>query len=110
MPCLHTREQSLMAGENIRIQDRLYDFWTPHVIRSTIDDAQFLQIGVSMAKLKPLLNHCKFFINAFFVQVFIMHWTADFCMRHYAGFLQIGSYLLIVPILSHTNTLNPFCV
>ena len=22
-----------------------------------------------------------------------MHYTADFCMRHYAGFSQIGSHL-----------------
>ena len=30
------------------------------------DDAQFLQIGVSMAKLQPLLNHCKFFMKCIF--------------------------------------------
>ena len=59
------------------------------------DDAQFLQIGVSMAKLQPLLNHCKFFMKCIFVQVFIMHCPADFCMRYYAGFLQIGSHILL---------------
>ena len=42
------------------------------------DDAQFLQIGVSMAKLQPLLNHCKFFMKCIFVISFIMHYTADF--------------------------------
>ena len=24
-----------------------------------------------------------------------MHYTADFCMRHYAGFSQIGSHIVI---------------
>ena len=30
------------------------------------DDAQFLQIGVSVAKLQPLLNHCKSFMKCVF--------------------------------------------
>ena len=35
------------------------------------DDAQFLQIGVSMAKLQPLLNHCKFFMKCIFCTKFL---------------------------------------
>ena len=35
------------------------------------DDAQFLQIGVSMAKLQPLLNHCKFFMKCVFCTKFL---------------------------------------
>ena len=27
-----------------------------------------------------------------------MHYTADFCIRHYAGFLQIGSQLLYLKL------------
>ena len=53
MPFLHTHKQSLMAGENIGIRDRLKDC----LHDKERDDAQFLQIGVSMAKLWPLLNH-----------------------------------------------------
>ena len=35
------------------------------------DDAQFLQIGVSMVKLQPLLNHCKFFMKCIFCTKFL---------------------------------------
>ena len=35
------------------------------------DDAQFLQIGVSMAMLQPLLNHCKFFMKCTFCIKFL---------------------------------------
>ena len=35
------------------------------------DDAQFLQIRVSMAKLQPLLNHCKFFMKCVFCTKFL---------------------------------------
>ena len=35
------------------------------------DDIQFLQIGVSMAKLQPLLNHCKFFMKCVFCTKFL---------------------------------------
>ena len=35
------------------------------------DDAQFLKIGVSMAKLQPLLNHCKFFMKCIFCTKFL---------------------------------------
>ena len=35
------------------------------------DDAQFLQIGVSMANLQPLLNHCKFFMKCVFCIKFL---------------------------------------
>ena len=49
----------LVADENIGIREQLKRF-----LDSSRDkehgDAQFLQIGVSMAKLQPLLNHCKF--------------------------------------------------
>ena len=40
-----------------------------------------------MAELQPLLNHL---LNAFFI---LMDYTADFSMRHYAGFSQIGSHI-----------------
>ena len=46
---LNTRKQLLVSDENIGIQDHLKDFRTPHVIRSML-----MQIGVSMAWLKPL--------------------------------------------------------
>ena len=51
---LNTCKQLLVVDENIRIRDRLKDFWTPHVIRSTM--MTFLPIGVSIAKLQPLLR------------------------------------------------------
>ena len=35
------------------------------------DDIQFLKIGVSMAKLQPLLNHCKFFMKCVFCTKFL---------------------------------------
>ena len=47
------------------------------------DGTQFLQIGVTMAKLWPLLNYCELF----------MLYTEDFCMHYYARFSQIGSLL-----------------
>ena len=43
-----------------------------------------------MAKLQLLLSHCKCFMKCIFVLSFIMHCTADFCMRHYAGFRKLG--------------------
>ena len=64
MPFLHAREQSLVAGEYIIIQDRLRFLDSSR--DKEHDDVQFLQIGVSMAKLQPLLNHCKFFIKCVF--------------------------------------------
>ena len=36
----------------------------------------------------------KLLWNTFFVLSFVMLYTEDFCMRHYAGFLQIGSQIL----------------
>ena len=65
MPFLHIREQSLVAGENITIQDRLLTFLDSSHDKEH-NDAQFLQNGVSMAKLQPLLNHCKFFMKCIF--------------------------------------------
>ena len=35
------------------------------------DDAQFLQIRVSMAKLQPLLYHCKFFMKCILCTKFL---------------------------------------
>ena len=46
-----------MADENIRIRDRLLRFLDSSRDKEH-DVAQVLQIGVSMAKLQPLLNHC----------------------------------------------------
>ena len=94
MPFLHACKQSLVAGEYIRIRDRLLKFLDSSRDKEH-DDAQFLQIGVSMAKLQSLLNYCKFFMKyVFLYQDFIMHCAADFCMRHYAGFSQIGSHII----------------
>ena len=70
MPFLHIHEQSLVAGENIRIRDRLLRFLDSSRDKEH-DDAQFLQIGVSMAKLQPLLNHCKFLMNCVFCTKFL---------------------------------------
>ena len=80
-----------MKGENIGIRDRLKRFLDSSCDKEH-DDVQFLQIGVSMAKLKPLLNHCKFFMKYVFVLSF---YNADFYMRHYAGFSQIGSHMIV---------------
>ena len=50
----------------------------------------FLQIRVSMAKLQPLLNHCKFFMKCVFVLSFYNALYSRFLyMRHYAWFSQI---------------------
>ena len=53
MPFLHTHEQLYMSDENIGIRDRLKDFFNSSRDKE-YDDAQLLQIGVSMAKLQPL--------------------------------------------------------
>ena len=50
------------------------------------DDAQFLQIGVSMAKLQPLLNHCKFFMESFFVLSF---YNALYCRFLYVPLCRV---------------------
>ena len=70
MPFLHAREQSLVAGEYIRIRDQLLRFLDSSRDKEH-DDAQFLQIGVSMAKLQPLLNYCKFFMKYVFCIKFL---------------------------------------
>ena len=54
-----------MEDENIRIRDQLKVFWTTSHDKEH-DDVQVLHIGVSMAKLQPLLNHCKFFMKCVF--------------------------------------------
>ena len=49
-----------------------------------------LLIGVSMAKLWPLLSHCKYFMKCVFAKsfyIFIMLYTEDFSMCHYVGFV-----------------------
>ena len=47
-----------------------------------------------MAKIQPLLNHCKLFMKCVFVLSFYNALcTTDFSMHHYAGFLQIGSHI-----------------
>ena len=50
------------------------------------DNAQFLQIGVSMAKLQPLLNHCKFFMKWVFVLSF---YNALYCRFLYAPLCRV---------------------
>ena len=71
MPFLHIREQSIVAGENIRIRGRSTLRFLDSSRDKEHDDAQFLQIGVSMAKLQPLLNHCKFFMKCVFCTKFL---------------------------------------
>ena len=53
-----------------RIQDQLLRFLDSSRDEEH-DDAQFLQIGVSMAKLQPLLNHRKFFMKCIFCTKFL---------------------------------------
>ena len=50
------------------------------------EDAQFLQIGVSMAKLQPLLNHCKFFMKCAFVLSF---YNALYCRFLYVPLCRV---------------------
>ena len=38
-----------------------------------------------------------------------MHYTADFCMRHYAGFSQIGSHMLNAQYVSSPDFSLPKC-
>ena len=52
------RAKTLEYEINLRFLDSSHD--------KEHDDAQFLQIGVSMANLQPLLNHCKFFMKCVF--------------------------------------------
>ena len=51
---------------------------------------------MAAAELQPLLNHCKILLNTFLCHVFIMHYTANFSMRQYARFSQIGSHIAII--------------
>ena len=50
MPFLHIRKQSFVVGENIRIRYRGLRFLDSSRDKE-YDNAQFMQIGVSMAKL-----------------------------------------------------------
>ena len=56
MPFLHTHEQLLVTDENIGVQDRLNNFWTPHVIRSMMMSkfANRSQYGQDTAFVKSL--------------------------------------------------------
>ena len=68
-----------------------------------------------MAELQPLLNHWKFFMKCIFcTKFFVMHYTADFSMHHYAGFSKIGSHLrsFLQPIVEvlPINLLLPACL
>ena len=63
-------KKSLVSCENIRIRDRLLRF-SDSSRDKEYGDIQFLQIGVSMAKLQPLLNHCKFFMKCVFCTKFL---------------------------------------
>ena len=61
------------------------------------DHAKFLQIGVSIAKLPPLLYHCKVFIKCIFVLSCIaLIYAADFSMRHYSWFSHVGSDICVL--------------
>ena len=66
---LHTHEQSLVTCEKLeyKIDSKSLDSSRD----KEHDDAQFLQIGVSMAKLQPLLNHCRFFMKCVFCAKFL---------------------------------------
>ena len=86
MPFLHARKQSLVVDENIRIRDRLVRFLDSSHDKEH-DDAQGLQIGVSMAKLQPLLlNHCKFFMKC------INFYNALYCRFLYAPLCWVFAY------------------
>ena len=69
MRFLHICKQLVIVGENIRIRDQLRFLDSSR--DKEHDDAQFLQIGVSMAKLQPLLNHCKFYMKRIFCTNFL---------------------------------------
>ena len=69
MPVLYIHKKSLAMGENIRIRDRLRFLDSSR--DKEHDDAQFMKIGVSMVKLQPLLNHCKFFMKCIFCTKFL---------------------------------------
>ena len=60
----------LVSDKNIRIQEQLEEFCTtPYVISSTMVPS-FCNIKISMAKLWPLLNQCKFFMDCVFCTKF----------------------------------------
>ena len=58
------------------------------------DGIYVLQIGISMAKLQPLVSHCKYFMKSVFCNKFLLLYTEDFWMCHYVRFSQIESPLL----------------
>ena len=99
---LNTHKWLPVSGKNIRIRDQLKDFWTPHVIRSTLIPS------ICKSKLVwPSYSICKitvsFLWNVFFVLSFIMHYTEYLSMHHYAGFSQIGSHITVHTKMHITN-------
>ena len=82
MPFLHIRKQSLVAGENVKLTVTFLD--SSH--DKEHDDAQFLQIAVSMTKLQPLLNHCKLFMKCVFV---LSYYNALNCRLLYAPLCRV---------------------
>ena len=60
----------LVVCENIRIQNNSKSFYSSR--DKAHDDAQVLQIGVTMARLWPLLSHRKFFMKYQVLQCFIL--------------------------------------
>ena len=58
-----TRKLTLITNENVRIQKRLK--------YKEQDGTQVLQIGVTMAKLWPLLNYCELFMKCVFCTKFL---------------------------------------
>ena len=48
--------------KNLKYRTQL-NLFTPHVIIKEQGGSQFLQIGIIMAKLWPLLNHYKSFLE-----------------------------------------------
>ena len=54
-----------------------------------------------MAKLWPLLTHCKFFMKCIFVLSLCNAYAKDFSVHHYVGFLQIKAKILFICITYH---------
>ena len=115
---LNTHKQLLVSDKNIRIRDRLKNFRTPHMIRSTL--------MLSFCKLELVWPSCSLFKitvsslwNALFTLSFIMHYTEYCSMRHYARFrksdpllpaiwqnLQLESFVYICFLLSTRRKSN----
>ena len=64
-----TRKLTLVTDENVRTPKTTQRYLYSSRDKEQ-DGIQFLQIGVTMAKLWPPLNYCEFFMKCIFVQSF----------------------------------------